>query len=88
MDSKENITLHLTQEVRDIDRNENGTWELEVKDLKTGEKRSINAKFVFIGAGGHSLLLLEKSGIPESKGYGGFPVGGQWLRCVNDDVIK
>lgn len=88
LDSKENITLHLTQEVRDIDRNENGTWELEVKDLKTGEKRSINAKFVFIGAGGHSLLLLEKSGIPESKGYGGFPVGGQWLRCVNDDVIK
>ncbi|SJN52490.1 malate:quinone oxidoreductase [Sphingobacterium faecium] len=88
LDAKENITLHLTQEVRDIDRNDNGTWELEVKDLKTGEKRSINAKFVFIGAGGHSLLLLEKSGIPESKGYGGFPVGGQWLRCVNEDVIK
>ncbi|HMR19878.1 MAG TPA: malate:quinone oxidoreductase, partial [Sphingobacterium sp.] len=42
---------------------------------------------VFIGAGGHSLLLLEKSGIPEAKGYGGFPVGGQWLRCTNPEII-
>ena len=88
LDGKDNIKLSLNQEVKDIDREDDGRWEVEVKDLKTGEKREILAKFVFIGAGGHSLLLLEKSGIPEAKGYGGFPVGGQWLRCNNEEIIK
>lgn len=88
LDKKDNIKLALHQEVKDIEREDDGRWEIEVKDLKTGEKREIKAKFVFIGAGGHSLLLLEKSGIPEAKGYGGFPVGGQWLRCNNEEIIK
>ena len=47
----------------------------------------MRSRFVFIGAGGGSLPLLEKSGIPESKGFGGFPVSGQWLKCVNEDII-
>jgi len=86
--TKNNVKIALQEEVKDIDRQEDGRWEIAVKNLKTGEKRRIKAKFVFIGAGGHSLLLLEKSGIPESKGYGGFPVGGQWLRCNNDEIIQ
>lgn len=88
LDQKDNIKLSLNQEVKDIEREDDGRWEVEVKDLITGEKREIIAKFVFIGAGGHSLLLLEKSGIPEAKGYGGFPVGGQWLRCMNEEIIN
>jgi malate dehydrogenase (quinone) len=87
LDKKDNIKLSLNSEVKDIEREDDGRWEIEVKNLKTGNKREIKAKFVFIGAGGHSLLLLEKSGIPEAKGYGGFPVGGQWLRCTNPDII-
>jgi len=87
LDEKSNIVLSLNQEVKDIERQSDGRWEVEVKNLKTGAKREISAKFVFIGAGGHSLLLLEKSGIPEARGYGGFPVGGQWLRCTNKEVI-
>ncbi|WP_037503447.1 malate:quinone oxidoreductase [Sphingobacterium deserti] len=88
LQTKDNIKLSLNQEVRDIDREEDGKWEVEIKDVNNGEKRKIKAKFVFIGAGGRSLLLLEKSGIPEAKGYGGFPVGGQWLRCKNPEIIK
>ncbi|WP_133638894.1 malate:quinone oxidoreductase [Sphingobacterium paludis] len=88
LQTKDNIKLSLNQEVRDIDRADDGKWEVELKDLNNGEKRKIKAKFVFIGAGGRSLLLLEKSGIPEAKGYGGFPVGGQWLRCKNPEIIK
>ncbi len=84
---KDNFALCLEHEVKDIEREDDGRWEIEVKDLNTGKKRDLKAKFVFIGAGGHSLLLLEKSGIPEAKGYGGFPVGGQWLRCTNEEVI-
>ncbi|MGJ1496766.1 malate:quinone oxidoreductase [Sphingobacterium spiritivorum] len=85
--TKDNFSLKLEHEVKDIEREGDGRWEIEVKDIKTGKKRDLKAQFVFIGAGGHSLLLLEKSGIPEAKGYGGFPVGGQWLRCTNEEVI-
>src|SRR5690606_1453390 len=55
---------------------------------KTGKKRKVRARFVFIGAGGGSLHLLLKSGIKEGKGFGGFPVSGQWLVCTNPDVIR
>jgi malate dehydrogenase (quinone) len=47
-----------------------------------------DAEFVFIGAGGATLNLLEETGIPESRGYGGFPVSGEWLICKNEDVVK
>lgn len=82
------VNMHFNHEVRKLKRNKNGRWELKVKDENTGETRTIKAKFVFIGAGGGSLPLLEKSDIPEGKGYGGFPVSGQWLKCVNPDVIE
>ncbi|MES2996646.1 MAG: malate dehydrogenase (quinone) [Verrucomicrobiota bacterium] len=64
-----------------------GGWEVTVKNLNTGEMIRNNTKFVFIGAGGGSLTLLQKSGIPEAKGLGGFPIGGQWLICENPEII-
>lgn len=82
------VALKLAHEVQDIERGNNGRWNVEVKNLTTKRKKVISAKFVFIGAGGGSLLLLEKSDIPEAKGFGGFPVGGQWLKCINPEVIK
>jgi malate dehydrogenase (quinone) len=63
-------------------------WEVRVKDLSTGEIRTNQAKFIFVGAGGGSLPLLQKSGIPEAKGLGGFPIGGQWLVCENPEIVK
>ncbi|WP_262497498.1 malate:quinone oxidoreductase [Parapedobacter luteus] len=84
---KSNVKLRLAHEVRDIERAANGRWEVTVKNLTTDKKRTVSAKFVFIGAGGGSLLLLEKSGIQEAKGFGGFPVSGQWLKCTNPEVI-
>ena len=82
------VTLHFNQEVRDLDREKEGTWEVSVRNRDTHERRKIHAKFVFIGAGGGSLPLLLKSGIPEGRGYGGFPVSGQWLRCTNPAIIQ
>jgi malate dehydrogenase (quinone) len=52
------------------------------------DNTEVNTNFCFIGAGGASLLLLEKTNIPESKGYGGFPISGQWLVCKNPNVIR
>lgn len=82
------VSLHLNHEVRDLERNDDGQWEITVKNEGTGEKSTVKTKFVFIGAGGGSLLLLEKSDIPEGRGYGGFPVSGQWLKCTNPAVIE
>ena len=53
---------------------------------QSGEHGSIRAKFVFVGAGGGALHLLQASGIPESKGYGGFPVSGQFFRCTDETL--
>lgn len=59
---------------------------MRIRDEKSGANRDVLAKIVFIGAGGGSLHLLQKSGIPEGRGYAGFPVGGVWLRCDNPEV--
>src|SRR5690606_28693400 len=75
--------------VKDIDRAADGKlWQLKIKNNNYGKIDSVTAKFVFIGAGGGSLPLLSKTNIPESKGYGGFPVSGQWLRCTNEAIIN
>ncbi|MCS3471311.1 malate dehydrogenase (quinone) [Pseudomonas sp. JUb42] len=63
-------------------------WSVSIKDVNSGGTREIDAKFVFLGAGGAALPLLQMSGIEESKGFGGFPVSGQWLRCDNPEVVK
>lgn len=80
-------TLCMGHEVRDLERLDDGRWRLEVRELARNEKKIFLAPFVFIGAGGGALPLLEKSKIPEAAGYGGFPVSGEWLRCLNPKVI-
>ncbi len=88
LSSCEGVNVHMGQHIEDITLQSSGWWMLHIKDLKTGEDRSAYADFVFIGAGGGSLTLLEKTDIPEGRGYGGFPVSGQWLRCTNSEVIS
>lgn len=63
-------------------------WNVSIRDLASGEIRQNRAKFVFVGAGGGSLPLLQKAGIPEARGLGGFPIGGQWLICENPEIVK
>lgn len=88
MDSQSDTELHMGHEVRDLDRSDDdGRWRVRVKDLKNDDNKEYRARFVFIGAGGGALPLLEKSDISEAEGYGGFPVSGQWLRCLNKEVI-
>jgi malate dehydrogenase (quinone) len=79
--------LYLRHEVRHLHRESDGRWCIRVRDKITKEERSVHTKFVFLGAGGGALPLLQKSGIPEGKGYGGFPVSGLWLRCNNPELI-
>ncbi len=87
LERSETTNVHLHHEVEDINRRFDGLWELTVKNLETGHLSYYTTKFVFIGAGGGSLSLLEKSDIPEGHGYGGFPISGQWLVCNKPDII-
>ncbi|ADV47858.1 malate:quinone oxidoreductase [Cellulophaga algicola DSM 14237] len=82
------VTLHLGHQVEDIDLQKDGSWKIDVTDLHTDQEKTIDTNFVFIGAGGGALKLLEKSGIPEGEGFGGFPVSGQFLKCNNPAVTK
>lgn len=87
LDTRHGYELFLNHEIRGLKKDKEGYWNVVVKNLSTKESRKLKSKFVFIGAGGGSLPLLEKSGIPESNGFGGFPVSGQWLKCVNEEII-
>ncbi|WP_434557374.1 malate dehydrogenase (quinone) [Pseudomonas sp. Z4-20] len=88
LQSKANFSLKLSSEVRDITRNDDGSWHVEYKNLKDGETTATDAKFVFIGAGGGALHLLQKSGIEEAKEYAGFPVGGSFLVAENPTIAE
>lgn len=80
-------TLHTGQEVRSITRNANGTWRVSAFDMADDSKiQTVDARFVFIGAGGAALPLLQLSGIEESKQYAGFPVGGAFLVTENPEI--
>src|SRR5580704_18859632 len=85
LEGRDGFSIHFFSRVQDLER-QGDAWAVMIRDEQTGEHRTVQAKFVFIGAGGGSLPLLQKSGIPEGRGYAGFPVSGIWLRCDNPEV--
>ncbi|MFZ5945966.1 MAG: malate:quinone oxidoreductase [Bacillota bacterium] len=82
-----NVNINYKHSVNDIKRTSDGLWELKVRNLDRGNIQRHTAKFVFIGCGGGSLHLLQKSGIPEGKNIGGFPVSGIFMVCNNPAVV-
>ncbi len=82
-----NFTLLNNTRVKKLKKIGN-SWHVALHNKSTKHSKTINAKFVFLGAGGGALPLLQKANIPESIGYGGFPVSGQWLICNNPEVIQ
>ena len=82
------VEVFLNHEVEKLEQNADKTWTLNIEDKLLDDKKEIQAKFVFIGAGGGSLGLLNDSDIAEGDGFGGFPVSGQWLVCKNEDLIN
>jgi malate dehydrogenase (quinone) len=86
LQARPNFALRLSTEVESIARAGDGRWRVTSKNLKDGTRQTVEAKFVFIGAGGGALHLLQASGIPEADDYAGFPVGGSFLVNENPDV--
>ncbi|MCF8532779.1 MAG: malate dehydrogenase (quinone) [Reyranella sp.] len=85
---QDRFAVHFSQAVTHLHRRPGGGWRIDVKDEISGAKRSIDTRYVFLGAGGAALTLLQKSGIPEAKGFAGFPVSGIWLRCGKTEVVE
>nr|WP_315426606.1 malate dehydrogenase (quinone) [uncultured Albidiferax sp.] len=88
LQSRPSFSMKLSSEVQDIKRNADGTWRVSYKNLKTGAITETDAKFVFIGAGGGALHLLQKSDIPEARDYAAFPVGGSFLVTENPTIAQ
>lgn len=84
--SGQNLTVLTEQRVVRLKRDTTGDWRLKLQAEIGSTPSSVSAPFVFVGAGGMSLNLLQSSGIPEIRGYGGFPVSGVWLRCDNPEI--
>jgi malate dehydrogenase (quinone) len=82
------VAVHCNQRVQDLERETDGRWRVTVQDTRTGERRSVRARFVFVGAGGGALPLLQRAGIPEISGFGGFPVSGKFLRTRSPELVS
>ena len=80
---QEGVELLTSTKVADVARMAGG-WKIKLAD----RKGTVRTPYVFLGAGGGALPLLQKSGIPEGRGYGGFPVSGQFLVCKNHQVVE
>jgi malate dehydrogenase (quinone) len=81
------VQLHLQHRVLKVRRDGNGRWATTVRDMSTGRRRTVRSRFLFVGAGGGALPLLQGAGIPEIRGFGGFPVSGQFLRTRNPALV-
>jgi malate dehydrogenase (quinone) len=82
------VAVHCNQRVHDLQRDTDGRWIVTVKDTVTGERRTVRTRFVFVGAGGGALPLLQRAGIPEISGFGGFPVSGKFLRTRSPELVS
>ncbi len=88
LENSDNTEVYLGHEVKNLTKQKNGKWYVDIEDRNTKEDKDLICDYVFIGAGGGSLTLLEHSDIDEGRGFGGFPVSGHFLACTNDDIIK
>jgi len=88
LQKQDDFDLLLSHNVVDLYQRDDGEWQVHLRHSTTDIQKIVRAKFVFLGGGGGALPLLQKSGIPEAKGYGGFPVSGQWLVCHKPEVVE
>lgn len=81
------VDVRTDTEVRSLKRRDDGSWRVKYRRSIGRAPGEVNARFVFVGAGGWALKLLQNSGIPEIEGYGVFPIGGQFLKTTNPEVV-
>lgn len=88
LEREKDVKVAYNQKAHNLTQDGNSNWYVDIVNGEGKEIRQIKAKFVFIGAGGAALTLLQKSAISEARRYAGFPVSGQWLRCDDPDIVS
>ncbi len=88
LEQQDNFELLLSRSVEEMAQYSDGDWKVDLKNGHNGQTETIRTKFLFLGAGGGALPLLQMSGIEEGSGYGGFPVSGQWLVCNKPEIVE
>jgi len=88
LEQQDGFDLLLSHNVKDLNKNSDGSWDVVLKNSSNGSSETVRSRFVFLGAGGGALPLLQKSAIEEGRGYGGFPVSGMWLVCKRPEIIE
>lgn len=84
----QNAEVFYRYEVVNFKQLKNRKWEVEIRNLNNNQLEYHIADYIFIGAGGHAIPLLQKTKIPESKHLGGFPISGAFLVCNNPEVVS
>lgn len=84
----DSVNVLYNSEVTSVKQNKQKQWDIKVKNNAEGWIASYTADFLFIGAGGNAIPLLQKSKIRQSKNIGGFPISGQFLYCDNPEVVQ
>ncbi|MGY1835647.1 malate:quinone oxidoreductase [Blastococcus sp. SYSU DS0510] len=82
------VNVHLNQRVDELEKESDGRWKVTVRDTRSGDRVTMRTRFVFVGAGGGALPLLQKAAIPEIRGFGGFPVSGMFLRSRSPELVS
>lgn len=84
----DNADVHYNHEVLDFKRRKDGRWEVKVRNVEDDQIEYHAADYIFIGAGGNAIPMLQKTRIPESRNLGGFPISGAFLMCTNPAVVS
>ena len=82
------VEVRTNIEARKLRKQKDGTWRVSYRHALGRTPGTLDARFVFVGAGGWAIKLLQSSGIDEIKGYGVFPIGGQWLMTSNPALVS
>lgn len=88
LSTNKKFSIHVNHEIKSISQADDKTWDIKIYCAKSKKVISVNAKFIFIGAGGSTIHLLQKSNIKNQIGYAGFPVNGEWLICKKSSITK
>lgn len=81
------VAVRRGREITGLRRDADGLWTVSGREVATGVRFTVRARFVFVGAGGYALRLLQRARLPEVRGYGVLPVGAQFLR-TDDPVVS
>jgi malate dehydrogenase (quinone) len=81
------VQIGLNRQVQGLRQNPDGTWRLRIRNRRDRTTTTTNARFVFVGAGGWALKLLQKAQLPEARGYAVLPISGRFLRCDRPDTV-